>query len=166
MTGSAPQSDGRCGGILLCQWEGAQGESGCKIAPGRRPMNFENGVPVQTGSSFSRKSESRFGVGFGTVSRIVQGILFEAFWMPFRCHLSALGLSWRVFWASLRTLGPARAMLRRVSVFMRNMHFCSVREPYGTVSPTMGHLWAHFGFLFAFSWLLFGCLRGSLAVPW
>ena len=47
--------------------------------------------------------------GFGTVSGIVRGVLFEVFWAPFGHHFGALGLSWEVFWASLRTSGSAGA---------------------------------------------------------
>ena len=50
---------------------------------------FENGVPVSTGSSFSRNKVSNFGFVFGTVSGIVQGVLFEVFWAPFGHHFGA-----------------------------------------------------------------------------
>ena len=35
------------------------------------------------------------------------GLLFGVFWAPFGHHFGALGLSWEVFWTSLRTLGSA-----------------------------------------------------------
>ena len=84
-----------------------QGEGGRQIAPHRAAADDESGAPAEAGSPKSRNRVFRFGFGFGTVSGIVRGVLLRAFWESFGHHVSALGLPWRVFWASLRTLGLA-----------------------------------------------------------
>ena len=48
----------------------------------------------------------------------------------------------------------------------QNLRFCSARGAFGAVSPSMGRPWAHMCWFVACSWLLFGSLRRSLAVPW
>ena len=46
MTGSALQSDGRCGGIKERTREGFQGEGGDEIPPERRVSDFQSSAPA------------------------------------------------------------------------------------------------------------------------
>jgi len=86
MTGSAPQSDGRCIAINNVEREEVWRRGGPPLDFARGLADFKNGVPVSTGSSFSRNKVSNFGFVFGTVSGIVRGVLFGVFWAPFGHH--------------------------------------------------------------------------------